>query len=107
MTTDVGRACYVLHEIVVVECLFELDSVRVHFLVQMNVDVSQNHERRCVCFCTMKYVIEIVEEHISDRRRAGSIDYDHQHAQLRAVNKTAEYFKRVVYRQRDIMYLQF
>ena len=64
MTADVGRSCYVLREVVVVECLSELDGVWVLLHVQMNVDVSQNHERRRICFCTMKYVFEVVEERI-------------------------------------------
>ena len=73
MAADVGRSCYVLYEAVVVECLSELDGVRVlsHAEMnvveclseldgvrvlshaEMNVDVSQNHERRRACFCTM------------------------------------------------------
>ena len=91
-----------LREVTVVDCLSELDGGLVLFHVQMNADVSQNHERRRVCFCTMKYVLEVVEERIGDRRRAWSIEYDHRHVQFRAVNITAEDFKRVVYRQRDI-----
>ena len=73
----------------------------------MDVNVTQDHERRSVRFRTLKHVFEFVEERIRDGDRAGSIYYDDQNVQLRSVNVTAENFERVEGRLRDITYLQF
>ena len=66
MVADVGQSCYVLHEVVVVECLSELDDIQVLCHVQMNVDVFQNRERRSIFFCMMKDVFKVVAERIGE-----------------------------------------